>query len=156
MTRHLDTDITDAPVASALTDEDRQLFATVANILVPGDGEMPSADDVDISHHWLDRALQTRPDMLSALSFILGELRARNDRELSSAIDDIAESSHQQFETFGKLISGAYFLDPRVREAIGYPGQEARPLVDDTEEYLDLLVNVADRGPIFRPTPDLA
>ncbi|OZE92416.1 hypothetical protein CH298_02430 [Rhodococcoides fascians] len=152
MTHDFETGNTTAATA-VLTDEDRQLFADVAIILVPGDGDMPSANEVDISHRWLDLALQTRPDMLPVLTYILGELRARDTLQLPAAIDDVAESSQQQFETFGKLVSGAYFLDPRVRAAIGYPGQEARPLVDDTEQYLDLLVNVAERGPIYRATP---
>lgn len=158
MTGHTEANMLETEGAGAaaapLTDDDRELFADVALTLVPGDGEMPSAADIDISHIWLDRALQTRPDMVPVLAFILAELRERRSHTLSAAIDDIAASHHQQFETFGKLISGAYFLDPRVREAIGYPGQEARPLIDDTETYLELLVNVADRGPIYRATPD--
>ncbi|MGV9633105.1 hypothetical protein ACWDO0_02885 [Nocardia rhamnosiphila] len=137
----------------ALTDEDRTLFTELTDILVPGDGVMPSAREIDIAHRWLDRALQTRPDMYAALRTILEAVAARPAEDRGKVIDELAVTHHDDFETFGKLISGAYFLDPRVREAIGYPGQEARPLVDDTGDYLDLLEHVVDRGPIFRPTP---
>lgn len=144
----------DDSVAAPLTDDDRALFTELTDILVPGDGTMPAARDIDIAHDLLDRALATRPDMLTPLRTILDAVRAHEGEDLSRVIDELAVAQHDDFEIFGKLISGAYFLDPRVREAIGYPGQEARPLVDDTADYLDLLEHVVDRGPVFRPTPD--
>lgn len=144
----------DNAVVAPLTEYDRALFTDLADVLVPGDGTMPAARDIDIAHNLLDRALATRPDMYAPLRVILDAVRARTGEDLSAVIDDLAVTRLDDFEVFGKLISGAYFLDPRVREAIGYPGQEARPLVDDTAEYLDLLENVVDRGPVFRAIPD--
>jgi hypothetical protein len=38
-----------------------------------------------------------------------------------------------------------------VRERLGYPGQQAKPLEDDFDQ--ELLQPVIDRGPFFRPTP---
>ena len=141
------------PVAPALTDEDRELFTELTDILVPGDGVMPSARDIDLSHNWLDQALTTRPDLSVALHIILDAVRARPGVDRGTLIDELAVSRAEDFELFGKLVSGAYFLDRRVRDAIGYPGQEARPVVEDTGDYLELLERVADRGPIFRPAP---
>ena len=51
----------------------------------------------------------------------------------------------------------AYFLNPDMRAAIGYPGLEARPIDPDAApDYLDdgLLDSVVSRGPVYRPTPD--
>ena len=50
----------------------------------------------------------------------------------------------------------AYFLNPAMRAAIGYPGLEARPIDPDAApDYLDdgLLDSVVARGPVYRPTP---
>jgi hypothetical protein len=52
--------------------------------------------------------------------------------------------------------SGGYYMSPRVRDLIGYPGQENRPFdPDKTTEYLGdgLLAPVIARGPIYRATP---
>ena len=58
------------------------------------------------------------------------------------------------FALLAELVPGAYFLNPRVREALGYTGQTAQP-IDPQPDYLDdgLLQSVIDRGPIYRPTP---
>lgn len=49
-------------------------------------------------------------------------------------------------------ILGAYYLTPAVREALGYPGQQARPAVADPD--LEVLVTpVRERGAVFRQTP---
>ena len=55
------------------------------------------------------------------------------------------------------VVPGAYFLNPAIREAIGYPGVEARPIDPDAPpDYLEdgLLDSVIARGPVYRPTPD--
>ena len=47
----------------------------------------------------------------------------------------------------------AYFLNPAMREAIGYPGLEARPIDPDAApDYLadGLLDSVVARGPVYR------
>ena len=52
--------------------------------------------------------------------------------------------------------AGAYFLNPEVRQAIGYPGQQAVPIVpEDPPDYEQdgLLASVIARGLIYRPTP---
>ena len=51
---------------------------------------------------------------------------------------------------------GAYFLNPAIRAAIGYPGLEARPIDPDAPpDYLadGLLDSVISRGAVYRPTP---
>ena len=48
------------------------------------------------------------------------------------------------------VVPGAYFLNPAIRAAIGYPGLEARPIDPDAApDYLDdgLLDSVIARGP---------
>ena len=51
-------------------------------------------------------------------------------------------------------VVGAYYLSPRVRELIGYPGQEPSPLTVAAEpEYLDMLERVYERHPGYRECP---
>jgi len=45
-------------------------------------------------------------------------------------------------------------MSPIVRDLIGYPGQEARALTDDTDMYLEMLERVLVRGAIYRPIPE--
>jgi hypothetical protein len=54
------------------------------------------------------------------------------------------------------VASAGYYMSPRVRELIGYPGQERRAYdADAAPEYVTngMLKVVQDRGPIYRPTP---
>jgi hypothetical protein len=72
----------------------------------------------------------------------------------ATAIANLREKHPEAFAMFGEFAAGAYFLNPAVRQAIGYTGQTARP-IDPSPDYLDnnLLQSVIDRGPIYRPTP---
>ncbi len=59
-------------------------------------------------------------------------------------------------ETLVLLVTGAYYMHPKVRKLIGYPGQKATPEYPDEAEYYlsdGLLDPVLARGPIYRPTP---
>jgi hypothetical protein len=55
---------------------------------------------------------------------------------------------------FGEVVAGAYFMNPQVRQAIGYHGQTPLPIPPDADYLADgLLESVIRRGPIYRPTP---
>jgi hypothetical protein len=54
------------------------------------------------------------------------------------------------------VVPGAYFMNPAIREAIGYPGLERRPIDESAEPDYNqdgLLDSVVARGPVYRPTP---
>ena len=59
------------------------------------------------------------------------------------------------FEVLAEIVPGGYFMNPDVQQAIGYAGQEPRPM-DPRPDYMEdgLLESVIRRGPIYRPTPD--
>jgi hypothetical protein len=52
------------------------------------------------------------------------------------------------------VVTAAYFMNPEVRQAVGYTGQGPLPL-DPRVDYMEdgLLESVIKRGPIYRPTP---
>ena len=55
-----------------------------------------------------------------------------------------------------EVVAGGYFLNPKVRSAINYPGQQSVAIVlEQPPDYEQdgLIASVIARGPIYRPTP---
>ncbi|MEU0842624.1 hypothetical protein ABZ370_24535 [Streptomyces sp. NPDC005962] len=135
-----------------LIEGDRTLYGALADVLIPSAEGMPSATEADVPGTWLDQALRARPDMYRALRHTLDSARDAPATP-KAVLDHLAEISPADFESFAMLTAGAYYLNPSVRERIGYPGQEDRPATEDVDAYLDLLEHVVDRGPVCRLTP---
>jgi hypothetical protein len=130
-----------------LTDEDRQRFARLADVLIPAEEGMPSASQADVPQRWLDEALRHRPDLDAGLHRALD---VAADLPPDEAVALLNTQHIPDFEALGTLAAGAYFLNPEVRTLIGYPGQVATPPRDDTETYIDLLERVVERGQVYR------
>jgi hypothetical protein len=133
-----------------LTDDDRQTFAGIADLLIPDAEGMPSASQAAVPDRFLDEALGYRPDLAEGL---VQALAAARGLVPSEAIELLNTEHIPAFEAFGTLLAGAYFLNPEVRELIGYPGQVPTPPRDDMDTYLDLLENVMERGQVYRDVP---
>jgi hypothetical protein len=134
-----------------LSDDDRAAYGGLADVLIPAAEGMPAASEVDVHTRWVDQALRLRPDLRPFLTAaIVAAAAGGPPREV---VIRLAEQQPEVFAALGQLTSGAYYMDDRVRQAMGYPGQEARRLVDDTEEYLEMLGRVVERGPVYRPAP---
>jgi hypothetical protein len=135
--------------SSILTDQERAVYGPRADILIPDAEGMPSASQVGVHTQWIDVALAARRDLV-------------NDFHASLAVGTLedpqgaVEALHQQsalFDAFSVLTAGAYLMIPEIKQRIGYPGQESRPISgDDVPEYIDMLEAVVMRGNIFRPT----
>lgn len=136
---------------TALSTDQRAALDTVLDVLIPAGSGMPAASDVEVSTRWIDEALRLRPDLRGHLDACLAAVRDATDAE--PALRTFAEQSPEAFAAVGVLISGAYYMDDRSRAALGYPGQEERRLIDDLDQYAEMLERVIDRGPIYRPTP---
>jgi hypothetical protein len=55
-----------------------------------------------------------------------------------------------------EVVAGGYFLNPKVRSAIRYAGQQSVPIAHDEPpdyEQDGLIASVIARGPIYRRTP---
>ncbi|MFI1035452.1 hypothetical protein [Streptomyces sp. NPDC020951] len=133
-----------------LTPDQRERFASLADILIPAAEGMPSASQAEVPTRWLDDALGYRPDLAPGLE---EALQAAGDLPADEAIHLLNRDHIPAFEAFGTLTAGAYFLNPDVRQLIGYPGQVATPPKDDTHTYFDLLENVVERGQVYRDVP---
>lgn len=132
----------------------RATFAAIADILIPNAEGMPSASVMDVQGEVLDRILGLRPDLRE--NFLRGLSKAVG-RSASDAANDLNKTDAGALSAIGLVASAGYYMSPRVRELIGYPGQQSRPETDPdaTPEYVanGMLQQVVDRGPIFRPTP---
>lgn len=136
-----------------LTNEDRILFGAFADHLIPAYKRMPKATDVGVAAELLDEVLRFRPDLRE--SFFRG-LDAIRNLPAAEAADSLFASDKAAFETLGLVASGGYYMAPKVRELMGYPGQES--LTYDphaTQDYVasGLLDRVVKRGPIYVATP---
>lgn len=132
----------------------RKTFAAIADVLIPNAEGMPSASEMDVHGDMLDHILSLRPDLRE--NFLRGLTKA-GGRDATEAANDLNRNDAAALTAIGLVASAGYYMTPRVRELIGYPGQQSRPETDPdaVPEYVanGMLQQVIDRGPIFRPTP---
>ena len=131
----------------------RETFRSIADVLIPSAEGMPAASKVGVHEAPLDHVLALRPDIAEQL---LRGLHAAASRPAREAAERLNKEDPEALSAIGLAASAAYYMQPRVRELIGYPGQESRPAnPNETLEYVanGMLQQVIDRGPIFRPTP---
>ena len=134
-----------------LTTKQRERFASLADVLIPAAEGMPSASQADVPTQWLDDAIRYRPDLVPGLE---EALEAAGELPAEEAVEALNRDHIPAFEALGTLTAGAYFLNPDVRDLIGYPGQVPTPPKDDTDTYFDLLEHVLERGQIYRDAPE--
>ncbi len=131
----------------------REVLAAVADLLIPRSDGMPSATEAGAAGRWLDEVLQLRPDFGPPLAAVLDRLIGADP---SAALTKLRTDDPAGFGVLAEVVAGGYFLNPKVRSAIRYPGQQSVPIAHD--EPLDyeqdgLIASVIARGPIYRPTP---
>ena len=131
----------------------RAALAAVADLLIPiGDG-MPAASEAGVAGRWLDEVLQLRPDFGPPLAAVLDRLIGVDPK---AALDLLRADDPAGFGVLAEVVAGGYFLNPKVRSAIRYPGQQSVPIASEQPpdyEQDGLIASVKARGPIYRPTP---
>ena len=138
---------------TSLDERDRALLGAMADVLIPSGDGMPSASQAGASGRWLDEVLRVRPDFGPPLAAVIERARATDAAE---AVADLRSKDPAGFGIFAEVVAGAYFLNPEVRKAIGYAGQQKVPIAaEDPPDYEQegLIASVKSRGPIYRPTP---
>ncbi len=135
-----------------ITDAHRTRLAELADQLIPEGGGMPSASAAGVAGGYLDEVLRARPDYAEPLA---ATLEATGDEPAADAVARLRDTDDPGWAVLTAVVPGAYFMNPAMREAIGYPGLEARPIDPDVEDWLEdgLLDSVISRGPVYRPTP---
>ena len=140
-------------MSTTLSEQDRATFAAIADVLIPEAEGMPSASQVGVHKALLDRILGLRPDLVE--NFLRGVRKAAG-KDAREAANQLNKEDAAALSAIGLVASAGYYMDPKVRQLIGYPGQEKRPgNPDETPEYVTngMLQQVIGRGPIYKPTP---
>jgi hypothetical protein len=142
-----------SPDPGTIGAELRGVFAGLADVLIPPEDGMPSGGEVAIERGALDAVIAVRPDVVEGLTTLL---EAARDTDPAGEVARLRAEDEEGFQLLTTVVGGGYFLDPGVREAIGYRGQEAVPIehLDPPDYERDgLLASVVARGPVYRPTP---
>jgi hypothetical protein len=137
-------------MSAGLDPQDRQLFARLADILIPEAEGMPAASAVGIERELLDRVLNYRPDLRVTLMELLRDARGRDPVE---TLARLAETDPAGFRALGLIAAGGYYISPVVRDLIGYPGQvRAGYDPDAIPDYVanGMLDRVVGRGSLWR------
>jgi hypothetical protein len=136
----------------ALSDAQRAQLGAIADELIPAGGGMPSASEAGVSGQYLDDVLTSLPDLRDALDTTLAAVDGLEPAEAIAVL----RQDPAGWGVLTAVVPAAYFMNPAIREAIGYPGLERRPIDPSAEpDYLadGLLDSVVARGPVYRPTP---
>jgi hypothetical protein len=113
---------------------------------------MPAASQAGVHARWLDRLLAARPELGAELQTLLTSVQGHDPSEV---VRDWIDRDPVALEQLLVIVTCAYYMSPKVRSRLGYPGQKPQlPYPDEADWYLrdDLLAPVIARGPVYRPT----
>jgi hypothetical protein len=138
-----------AVAPETLTEAERTVLAGVADHLIPAAHGMPSAAEV-LTDERLRFVLTARPDLLEPIRRALAAGLTGDPAERVSAL---ALTDPAALGALQLAIVAGYYTDKRVRELIGYPGQEAITIRSwEVPSYVEdgLIDRVLARGPVWR------
>jgi hypothetical protein len=129
----------------------RAVLAGLADVLIPAGDGMPSASAAAVAEEGLDRVLAAVPSLAASLAEVLAKAKGREPAEV---VAHLARTDPAAYGVLTEVVTAAYFMNPDVRQAVGYTGQGPSPL-DPRVDYMEdgLLESVIKRGRIYRPTP---
>ncbi len=129
---------------------ERELFRAAADLLIPAGGGMPSASQAGVDEEGLKAVFQARPELEAALQTML---QAGGEGTAQEFLARLREADPPGFGALAEIVAGAYFMNPEVRQALGYGGQKSQPIDEGEEIDPELLKSALERGSIYRPTP---
>ena len=129
----------------------RAVLAALADVLIPAGDGMPSASAAGVAEDGLNQVLAAVPSLGASLADVLARAKGR---EAAEVVTSLARTDPAAYGILTEVVTAAYFMNPNVRQAVGYTGQGPTPL-DPRVDYMEdgLLESVIKRGPIYRPTP---
>jgi hypothetical protein len=134
--------------AAGLPDAVRGWLAGLADLLIPASAPMPAASAVGVATDQLDVVLRARPDLARGL---LRAWSATADLPPEEAVVVVPELDPEGWDAVRLAVAGGYYTHPRVRQLLGYDGQQPRAVQVAEDIDLDLLERVVERGPRYRP-----
>ena len=133
-----------------ITDELRAWLRAVADVLIPAADGMPAASEVGVADAQLDVVLAARPDLTRHLLRAYARTAELTGTAAFAALADLDPDAEG---AIAQIVAGGYYASGKVRELIGYVGQQPIPVrPPDFPEYVTegLLERVVARGPIYR------
>jgi hypothetical protein len=130
-----------------LNGKQRQLFAELANAILPGDGHQPSAVEIDIAEAPLDSTLRYRPDLEAGLLARLQHYRKAMPVDASEYLQALDEV---ELRNLMVIVCAAYYMHPTVMRVIGYSGQAAITLGRGGFGAEELVLEMMDQPKRFR------
>jgi hypothetical protein len=131
-------------------DGDRLMtLARIADHLIPEAHGMPSAAEV-VDAQRIAFVLNARPDLRGLL---VQSLRPELGNDPAARLAALAKDEQENLAALQLVIVGGYYTDKRVRDLIGYNGQEAIEVKSWLmPQYLEegLIDKVLERGPVWR------
>jgi hypothetical protein len=130
------------------------VFLALADFLIPAHKRMPKFSDI-CSFADAEAALDFRIDLKEAFDKSLQTDLAKG---AEAHLEDINQNDKPAFSAVTTIAITTYYMNPKVRELIGYPGQESVQYDSKaTQVYITdgSLGNVVARGRKYRPTPGL-
>jgi hypothetical protein len=140
--------LADDPVI-ALNADARRTFAAIAERLIPAAHGMPSAAEV-VGEDRLRFVLRARPDLLEPF---VAALRPELGDDPEARLVALERDEAASLAALQLVLVGGYYTDKRVREQIGYPGQQAIEVrAWEIPPYLEegLIDAVLARGQVWR------
>jgi hypothetical protein len=135
------------------SERERELLGLLADLLIPRDGRMPAATEIDVHNLGVETVCGLRPDLIEPVRALL----ARVDAAPPADVAALMAGHPEEFPALSELVASAYFLDPRIAELLGYRARKALPLGDldaQDAELAELTAAVTDKGTaVFRATP---
>ncbi len=139
----------DAIASATLSDAELAVLEGVAGRLIPAAHGMPSAAEI-LTDDRLRFVLAARPDLAEPIK---AALRAGLATDPAERLAELATENPVALGALQLAIVAGYYTDKRVRELIGYPGQEALTIKSwELPPYLEegLIDVVLARGPVWR------
>src|SRR5439155_686780 len=102
----------------------RAALAALADVLIPAVDGMPAAADAGATGKWLDRAVTARPELVAPLERI-ASLPGEDDPRAS--LERLIAEDAEGFAALTAAVSGAYYMNLKIRKRIGYPRPEDHP-----------------------------
>ncbi len=121
-------------MSAPLSAERRVALAALADVLVPGDDGMPSASAAGVPDRFIDRAVGSRPDLADGLGETLDAARGADP---AAFLTQLEREQPERLASLQLLVAGSWFMSPRTRKRIGYPGQVKNPVAPDEAEFFD-------------------
>jgi hypothetical protein len=131
-----------------------QTFLALADFLISAHGKMPNFSAV-CSYADATQALDFRVDLKEGFARAVA---ADLSNGPEASLEKLNREDGEAFSAVTTVTIATYYMNPRVRELLGYPGQENVQYDSKaTQVYLTdgSLARVVARGRKYRPTPGL-